>query len=123
MQILADKSAIMAAIATMGAGPAEAAKLLAHHLLDKQEALQSERLFRELYVGACIAGAAHIGIDAEEETQRFLAWVENHGDAIINVGVSIAVFVIREHEHKKKWGWLGTAAAIVTGAALGIFFA
>lgn len=123
MQILTDKSAILAAIATMGASPAEAAKLLAHHLLDKQEALQSDELFRDLYIGACIAGAEHAGIDAERETDRFLEWVARHGDGIVNIGVSIAVFVIREHEHKRKWGWLGTAAAIVTGAALGIFFA
>ena len=118
MNLLTTQASIEAAISTMNSVASDAAKLLAHRLLEDGSILQAEDRLQQEWLQACAVSAKRAGMADE----HFEAFVENHGDGVANVAISIALFVVKEQERKKKWGWLGTAAAVVGGAALGVFF-
>ena len=120
MNILTTKASIEAALSTMNSLASEATKLLAHRLLDDLSLLQSEERLHREWLHACRTSANRAGIS--ENDHRFASFLENHGDGIANVAISIAIFAVEEHKRKRKWGWIGTAAAAIGGAALGIFF-
>ncbi len=120
MNILTSQASIEAAISTMNPVASEAAKLLAHRLLEDLSILQSRDRLQQEWLQSCAISAKRSGMD--DDDGRFGSFLENHGDGVANVAVSIALFVVKEHDRKKKWGWIGTAAAVLGGAALGIFF-
>ena len=123
MQIIKDLNSLQAEIGRMHPTHAEASQLLASRLLERTEALTSPEMFREELMRSTMMVAMANGIDPEEDTAAFFQWLGSDADRIAVVGYSAARLVIEEHERQKKWLWLGKAAAIVAGAALGALFA
>ena len=120
MNIMTSKASIEAAISTMHPVAAEAAKLLAHRMLESPKIMQSESTLRDEWIHSCAVSATRAGMG--EDDTWFESFMENHGKGVANVAISIVVFLEQEAERKRKWGWIGTAAAALGGAALGIFF-
>lgn len=118
MYLLSSKEEIRAALATMNGTARDACMLFATHLLnDPSIANDPDKL------GQFCAGSIAVTLEqAGYSPDRFLPFMENHGEAVYNVGVSILVLTAQEAENQKKWGWLGTAAAVGVGALLGSFF-
>lgn len=123
MQIIKDLNSLQAEIGRMHPTHAEASKLFASRLLERTEALTSPAMFREEFARSTMMVAVANGIDPEEDSDAFFLWLGPHADRIAVVGYSAALLVIEEHERQKKWKWLGKAAVIIAGAALGALFA
>ena len=122
MHILRDRASINAAIATMHPAAREAAQLLALRLCENPAILQDEDVMRQEWLQAGAVSFARTGANSVDDDDRFADFMENHGTAFLNVGVSIALFVAADAERKRKWGWLGKAAAVAAGVAVGAFF-
>lgn len=120
--ILETRDAIQAAIATMNPIAKDAAQLLAHRLLENPGILEEQDSLGQEWLQACAYSYVRAGNDLETERDRFEAFLENHGSAVLNVAFSIALFIVKDAERKAKWGWLGKAAAVAAGVAIGAFF-
>ncbi len=122
LTILQSREAIEAAIATMNPIAKEAAQLLAHRLLENPDIIDDQETLGEEWIQACAISCARAGINPHTSLARFESFLENHGSAVLNVAFSIAVFIMRDAERQQKWGWVGKAAAVAVGVALGSFF-
>lgn len=112
---------IKAAIATMNPIAREAAEMIASHLLQHPEILSKDDELQSAAARMTAMAMVRNGISLSDRarTNRFF---EDHGVAIMNVALSIVTFVAKEQERKRKWGWLGKAAAVGAGVLLGSLF-
>lgn len=122
LTILRDRASINAAIATMNPVASEAAQLLAYRIFEQPDMLENQDAMFDEWVQVLAVTAARHGMDPAGEDPKFRHFVEQHGNAVLNVAYSIVVFAAEESERQKRWGWLGKAAAVGAGVLIGSFF-
>jgi hypothetical protein len=122
LTILESREGIQAAIVTMNPVAREAAQLLAHRLLESPDLFNDREKLGEEWVQACAISCIRSGIDPRKDQTRIMAFFDSHGSAVLNVAFSIALFIIKDTERQRKWGWLGQAAAVSAGVVIGSFF-
>ncbi len=118
MMILSTREEVRGALATMNPTAREACMLFATHLLNDPSIANDPKRLGSFCAGSMAVTLEKAGVPPE---QMEAFWM-NHGEAVYGVGVSILAITVREAESKKKWGWIGTAAALGVGALLGSFF-
>lgn len=122
LTILQSRESIEAAIATMNPIAKEAAQQLAHRLLQNPSMVDDHDQLDEEWAQCCAIACARAGINPSSDKRRFENFIENHGQAVFNVAISIALMVVRDAEWQRKWGWVGKAAAVGVGVLLGSLF-
>ena len=121
MQILTKESEIKAAIAMLNPVARDAAQALASHILNNQDLLDNPDALNKAFVEHCLFAMGSHGWDLED-TDRIKRFSEEHGSAVMNLAISIVAFAINQAERKRRWGWLGKAAALTAGAIIGSLF-
>ena len=121
MYLLENENQIRAAIATMHPVARVAAQNLANHLLENPELLQDDEKCEKAFFGSCAFAMQQNGWDLHDRV-KVDDFLENHGHAVSNVAVSIVRFAITQAEKKRKWGWLGKAAAFTGGVIVASLF-
>jgi hypothetical protein len=121
MSLLSTQAEIRAAIAMMDNTARIAAQSLANYILENMETLGDEEALSNAYSGACVFAMEQDGWDMEDE-ERIEQFSKLHGNAVQVVALSIVQFVISQQKRKRKWGWVGKAAAFVGGVAVASFF-
>jgi len=120
--ILEDGAAIRAALATMNPIARESTQLLAHRLIEEPSLVENEYRLGNEWGQACAISLARSGVDLERDSDKVERFIENHGEAVLSIALSIVMFLAREQERQRKWGWVGKAAAVAVGVGLGVFF-
>lgn len=121
MQILDNEDQIRAAIAVMHPVARVAAQCLANHLLENPHIFADEEQRERAYFGACSFAMQQAHWDLNDQT-RLSQFFENHGDSVANVAMSIVNLVEVQSERRRKWGWLGKAAAFTGGLIVASLF-
>jgi hypothetical protein len=121
MQILENEDQIRAAIAVMHPVARVAAQSLANHLLENPHIFQDEELRERAYFGACSFAMQQAKWDLNDQS-RLVQFFENHGESVANVAMSIVNLVVSQAQKRKKWGWLGKAAAFTGGLIVASLF-
>ena len=122
LHILQDRASIRAAIATMHPVARDATQLLAHRIFENPAVIQDDSKLREEWLQSCAISFARAGKNPAAHQDEFAAFLENHGSAVLNVGVSIVVYSTKSAQRKRWLGWVGKAAAVGGGIAIGAFF-
>lgn len=122
LHILEDRASIRAAIATMHPVARDAAQLLAHRIFENPVVVHDDSKLQEEWAQACAISFARAGKNPAVFQDEFATFVENHGSAVMNVGVSIVVHLTKSSQRKRWLGWIGKAAAVGGGIAIGAFF-
>jgi hypothetical protein len=121
MQLLDSEAEIRAAIAMLQPVARTAAHIFASHLLKDPELLGDDGALEEAYLDAC-----HSAMDeawwGADDPKRVADFLENHGDAVFNLAISIVVCAGRKMFRRRLWGWLGTASAFAAGGFLASLF-
>jgi hypothetical protein len=121
--ILSEKASIDVALATMNPIALDAAKSLATRLVEDPTIYpDKERLNTEACNAIGIACIRTGGFDPNQNMERFNAFLDQHLHSVMNLGVSMALFVAKENERKRKWGWVKKAAGVGIGIAIGSLF-
>lgn len=121
MQLLNSPEEIRAAIGVMNPTARIACQTFATAISANPQLLQDDRNLREALVDGMIFAMQVSGFDPDDQT-RGRRFIEENHEAVFAVAVSILNVTMEQHETQKKWRWLGTAAAVGAGAALGAFF-
>ena len=121
MQILENENQIRAAIAVMNPVARVAAQSLANHLLENPHVFRDDEQRERAYFGACAFAMQQAHWDLQDKT-RVSQFFENHGEAVVNVAVSIVSLSALQAERRKKWGWIGKAAAFTGGILVASLF-
>jgi hypothetical protein len=121
MSLLTTEYEIKAAIAMMNPVANDACQMFTTWLLTNPSLLEDQAACNEACVEACIAAMQRHGWDPEDEA-RIKNFFDNHAQAVMNVGVSILVKIVNDAEARRKWGWVGTAAAAAAGIVIGSIF-
>ncbi|MCB9833580.1 MAG: hypothetical protein H6807_14010 [Planctomycetes bacterium] len=121
MHLLTTLPEIKAAVATMNPIARDAAQSFSSYLLNNPAVMQNPQAMQEAYLSHCGVALVRGGISLDDE-ERVERWMEDHSESVLNVGLSIVSYVVNENERRRKWGWLGKAAAIAAGVVLGSIF-
>lgn len=122
VHILEDRASIRAAIATMHPTASEAAQLLAHRFVENPQILQDNEVIQKELLQACAISFARSGRNLQTNAAEFNSFLDNHRQAVLNIALSIVNFLITSTRRQQRWGWIGKAAALAGGVAVGAFF-
>jgi hypothetical protein len=122
LEILPNRPSVLAAISLMTPVAREACQLLAHRvMLDRSLLSDAVRLNTE-HAQACAVSFARLQGNPAEQREAFDEFLRHHGHAVMNVAVSIVLLADKQAKTRRWMGWLGKAAAVAAGAAIGAFF-
>jgi len=119
--LLETKKEIKAAIALMDSVSRSTAQNYAAMILENPAALDDEEQLSAAFWSSLLFAAKQANWDLDDE-KKVEEFVKERADSISNVALSIVVFTFKQHEKKRKWGWLGKAAAFAGGAVIASFF-
>ena len=118
LTILDDKASVKAAIATMHPVAKDAAQMLSNNMLDNPAIMSDDKTVEQEWKQCIAFAASRAGMNPEVNAEKFDDFVENHGQSVLNVAVSI----VHLTEKEKKWGWVKKAAAVGVGVVIGSLF-
>lgn len=118
LTVLDSEASIKAAIATMHPIAKDAAQIMASNLLESPEKQSDPDSIHKEWVQCCVFAAARGGINPNVNKEKFESFLENHGQSVMNVSMSIVAFTNKQ----KKWGWIKKAAMVGGAFLLGSFF-
>jgi len=73
--------------------------------------LEDESGLKEAFAQQCLLSFMSHGWDPDDEGHR-KRFLEEHSKAVMSLAISIVAFSMLQAERKRKWGWLGKAAAL-----------
>ncbi len=121
MYLLENEDQIRAAIAMMNPVARVAAQNLANHLLENPHIIRNDESCHKAFLGSCAFAMQQHGWDLHDRG-KIDNFLEDHGHSISNVAISIFHFAIAQAERKRKWGWIGKAAAFTGGVIVASLF-
>jgi len=99
-----------------------ATQILGDQILKNSGLLENDEQLKQNALMACAAAFVDAGYDLDRDEERFGAFLDDHAANVVDIAISMVLFLAAQHKRKKFWGGVGKAAALVGAAGLGAFF-